>query len=60
MSQPTDPPPPPSIPDAIIPAGKARETLLAALANYTAASSRLIEVSDAMARALDEQAEVKQ
>jgi hypothetical protein len=59
VSQPTNAPPP-STPDAVIPAGHARETLLAALANYAAASGRVIELADAMARALDEQAEAKQ
>jgi hypothetical protein len=59
MSQPTIPPPP-STPDAVIPAGHARETLLAALANYAAASGRVIELADAMARALDEQTAEKQ
>lgn len=53
MSQPTNAPPPASVPDAVIAAGKARETLLAALADYTAASVRLIEVADACARAVD-------
>ncbi len=48
MSQPTPPPP-----LEVIPAGEARATLLAALANFTAASSRLIEVADACARAAD-------
>jgi hypothetical protein len=59
MSQPTIPPVPPSE-LAVIPAGKARETLLAALAHFTAASGRLVEVADACARALDAQAEAKQ